>query len=194
MAQPPAADTGFFARWSQRKALAREGVEPTEPPPAAEPEVVQAAKPSGGAATPLAPGESAPAPPPPTLEDVEALAPGADVRRFVAPGVDPDVRHAALKKLFADPHFNVMDGLDTYIDDYHTPDPLPAAMLRRMVQSAALGLLADESPAAGDAADAQSLPTAAPRDEDPDLRLQRHDATGPDGARPGASPDAGGER
>ena len=30
-----------------------------------------------------------------------------------------------MKKLFSDPHFNVMDGLDTYIDDYGKPDPIP---------------------------------------------------------------------
>ena len=30
-----------------------------------------------------------------------------------------------MKKLFTDPHFNVMDGLDTYIDDYRKPDPIP---------------------------------------------------------------------
>ena len=49
-----------------------------------------------------------------------------------------------MKKLFSDPHFNVMDGLDTYIDDYGKPDPIPASMLRQMVQSQALGLFADE--------------------------------------------------
>ena len=43
------------------------------------------------------------------------------------PGVDASVKNAALKKLFADPHFNVMDGLDTYIDDYGKPDPIPEA-------------------------------------------------------------------
>ena len=41
-----------------------------------------------------------------------------------------------MKKLFSDPHFNVMDGLDTYIDDYGKPDPIPLSMLRRMNQSA----------------------------------------------------------
>ena len=30
-----------------------------------------------------------------------------------------------MKKLFADPHYNVMDGLDVYIDDYSKPDPIP---------------------------------------------------------------------
>ncbi len=59
-------------------------------------------------------------------------------------GVDGAVRNAALKKLFSDPHFNVMDGLDTYIDDYGKPDPLPLTMLRRMRQSAALGLFEDD--------------------------------------------------
>jgi hypothetical protein len=37
-----------------------------------------------------------------------------------------------------------MDGLDTYIDDYGKPDPLPAGMLRQMVQSQLLGLFDDE--------------------------------------------------
>ena len=54
--------------------------------------------------------------------------------------------NAALKKLFSDPHFNVMDGLDTYIDDYGKPDPLPPVMLRRMAQSTFLGLFDDEQP------------------------------------------------
>jgi Protein of unknown function (DUF3306) len=43
--------------------------------------------------------------------------------------VDEGTRRAALRKLFADPHFNQMDGLDTYIDDYSQPDPIPAAVL-----------------------------------------------------------------
>jgi hypothetical protein len=53
----------------------------------------------------------------------------------MARGVTTDVRNAAVKKLFADPHFNVMDRLDIYIDDYSQPDPLPAAMLRQMVSA-----------------------------------------------------------
>jgi hypothetical protein len=56
------------------------------------------------------------------------------------PDVDPAVQQAALKKMFTDPHFNVMDGLDIYIDDYSKPDPLPAGMLERMVQSKMLNL------------------------------------------------------
>ena len=39
------------------------------------------------------------------------------------------MRRLALKKLFADPHFNVMDRLDMYMDDYNKPSPVSAAML-----------------------------------------------------------------
>ena len=56
-----------------------------------------------------------------------------------------------MKKLFSDPHFNVMDGLDTYIDDYGKPDPIPLSMLRRMNQAAVLGLFDDEDDAAAKA-------------------------------------------
>ncbi len=54
-----------------------------------------------------------------------------------------------MKKLFSDPHYNVMDGLDIYIDDYGKPDPIPLEMLRRMAQSHALGLFADDEEQAG---------------------------------------------
>ena len=37
-----------------------------------------------------------------------------------------------------------MDGLDTYIDDYGKPDPIPPSMLRQMSQSKFLGLFDDE--------------------------------------------------
>jgi hypothetical protein len=38
----------------------------------------------------------------------------------------------------------VMDGLDTYIDDYGKPDPLPEGMLRKLLQSHVLGLFDHE--------------------------------------------------
>ncbi|HEX6019123.1 MAG TPA: DUF3306 domain-containing protein, partial [Burkholderiaceae bacterium] len=143
-------------------------------------------------------------PAPPTLADVAALTRESDFSRFVAPGVDGEVRNAALKKLFADPRYNVMDGLDIYIDDYTKPDPLPRSMLRQMAQAAALGLLDDEKPAVEAAkppapiagtpepgvADAAAGATRE-TDEDAALRLQSHDAAGRGGAEDGA---AGGRR
>ena len=38
------------------------------------------------------------------------------------------MQRAALKKLFSDPHFNTMDGLDIYMGDYTRASPLPATM------------------------------------------------------------------
>jgi hypothetical protein len=76
-----------------------------------------------------------------TLEDVEKIDRFApDFSAFMKPDVDPAVQQAAMKKMFSDPHFNVMDGLDIYIDDYSKPDPIPLEMLKRMVQSDMLNI------------------------------------------------------
>jgi hypothetical protein len=60
------------------------------------------------------------------------------------PEVDARLRNQALKTLFRDPGFNVMDRLDTYIDDYSKSDPIPEAMLRQLNQAKALFLFDDE--------------------------------------------------
>ena len=46
--------------------------------------------------------------------------------------VEEGVKRAALKKLFSDPRFNVMDGLDTYIDDYTKAEPVTEELLARL--------------------------------------------------------------
>ncbi|KWR90116.1 DUF3306 domain-containing protein [Cupriavidus sp. IDO] len=128
-------DSSFLSRWSRRKAAVREG-NPVPPEPAPETETVPAAP-----ASPVAVQQPvAERPPAPTLADVALLQPGDNISRFVASGVDETVKRAALKTLFADPHFNVMDGLDTYIDDYSKPDPIPPDVLRQLRQSETLGL------------------------------------------------------
>ncbi|MDO8248460.1 MAG: DUF3306 domain-containing protein [Rhodoferax sp.] len=201
---------GFLGRWSQRKQAVREGKVLDEPPeiPVVSPlpmpglvpaQVASTEAPHAAAITP------APAPPPPTLEDVQRLTPQSDFAPFVAREVAPEVRNAAMKKLFADPHYNVMDGLDTYIDDYSKPDPLPESMLRQMASAKFLQLFEDEDDKAGtglgDDADsppvesvaesAQVPPTGAatltenlPQEPGPDhdhtdLRLQPNHAAGP---------------
>lgn len=174
-------DNGFLSRWSQRKARVRAGQSVPEAPAAA-PAAPEARLAQPPAEAPM-PSPAAPQDPPPTLEDVALLTRDSDFSRFVAPNVDGGVRNAALRKLFSDPHFNIMDGLDTYIDDYHAPDPLPPGMLRRMIQSEALGLFKTE------AGTAPALTESQVPDEDPDLRLQSHDAAGPEGAEPGAGAD-----
>lgn len=145
-------DSSFLSRWSRRKAAVREG----QPVPA---EPVAPALPATAAAAPVAaPPEAVREQPPlPTLADVALLQPGDNIARFVARGVDESVKRAALKTLFADPHFNVMDGLDTYIDDYGKPDPIPLDVLRQLRQSETLGLfdpIEEEAEAQADAAEA----------------------------------------
>ena len=70
---------------------------------------------------------------------IESLTPESDFIPFMAKGVDDVVKRRALKTLFQDPRFNVMDGLDVYIDDYSKPDPLPEGWLEKMNQVARLG-------------------------------------------------------
>jgi hypothetical protein len=76
-----------------------------------------------------------PAAPPPELPPADTLTFDSDYRAFFHPKVDEDVRRAALKKLFSDPRFNVMDGLDVYIDDYSKSEPIPPAMLAGLRQA-----------------------------------------------------------
>ena len=175
-----AAEDNFFTRWSRRKAEAAPQAPPVEAAPAvAEP------------ATPVA-LEPEPPEPPPTLEDTSSLTPSSDFTRFVAADVTPEVKNAALKKLFADPHFNVMDGLDTYIDDYNKPDPLPEGWLRKMVQSQLLGLFDDEDKKP-DPESPEPPESPAPH-EDTDLQLQPVDDAGRPGPEPGAGEDPAGQR
>jgi hypothetical protein len=68
----------------------------------------------------------------PALPPVDSLTIDSDYAPFFQPKVPEALRRAAVKKLFADPHFNKMDGLDTYIDDYTKPDPIPESMLRSL--------------------------------------------------------------
>jgi hypothetical protein len=71
----------------------------------------------------------------PKLPPVEQLNLESDYTAFFHPKVEEKLRRAALRKLFSDPHFNVMDGLDVYIDDYGKPDPIPPEMLARLIES-----------------------------------------------------------
>ena len=213
---------GFLTRWSQRKREAVAGKAPAESPSGAPPEVLAQALSPGPASTPTpalqAAPEATPAPvqaaPPPVMADVQALTSESDFSPFVARGVAPEVRNAAMKKLFADPRFNVMDGLDTYIDDYSKPDPIPESMMRQLASSKFLKLFDAEprdaehgdvanspntqsvaqSQAPSLAADAGAgAPTTEPHLATPgtehansDLRLQQDDATGSRNARGGA--------
>lgn len=216
-------DAGFLARWSRRKAQARSGNElptPVAPAPSVDPVALQKEPananpaPEAGAlsseclpaATSTAP--SAPeAPAPLTLAEVANLDPESDFAPFVRGDVATEVKNAALKKLFSDPHFNRMDGLDVYIDDYSIPSPLPQHLIAKMAQAKFLGLVKDkaeetlalvESPPSppGEEVPARAVPDALRAEsiahhEDADLQLQPDDDAGRAGATPGPGGDTG---
>ena len=136
---------GFFSRWSQRKqavklGLAEEDISPNKAQDKPQTSV-QNSEVSEASVKPEATDPAAEPPKLPTLSDVEQLTPDSDFSTFMTQGVSPEVRNAAMKKLFTDPHYNVMDGLDIYIGDYNTPDPLPSGMLAKMVGAQFLGLV-----------------------------------------------------
>lgn len=144
-------DKGFLGRWSQRKTALAQGKMPEEPASAApKPGVAAANNPT--VAESFVPDASTfpvadtppPTPPALTLADASQLTKDSDFTPFMAGNVTADVRNAAMKKLFANPQFNVMDGLDIYIDDYSVFEPIPESMLRQMVSAKFLNLFPDE--------------------------------------------------
>jgi hypothetical protein len=129
-------DDNFISRWSKRKhAAKRTDVAPAPasvaPAPANVVPVPSDVVPAQAGTQP--PAEAKPLPP------IESLTPESDFTPFMGGQVDPALRRAALKTLFRDPRFNVMDGLDVYIDDYSKPDPLPEGWLEKLNQVARLG-------------------------------------------------------
>jgi len=204
--------SGFLSRWSRRKADVREGrpIEEVKPlgevggvtTPIKQPTSAAVAASAASTSTHAEAIRETPAAPAPTLVDVQQLTAESDYTGFMARGVAPDVKNAAMKKLFSDPHFNVMDRMDIYIDDYSQPDPLPLAMLRQMTSAKTLNLFDDEPEKTADdnardkplAEDgkvvAQSVPAENTSNTEPtthdhaDLRLQPDPTTRPQGAEP----------
>jgi len=124
----------FLTRWSRLKRQAKEQ-------PAAEPLAAPAVDPKSQ---------------PPELPPVEKLTIDSDYRGFFHPKVDENLRRAALKRLFSDAHFNVMDGLDVYIGDYSKAEPIPAAMLAQLTQAQKIIDWAPEGRAAAEKSAKQS--------------------------------------
>ncbi|CAG1002235.1 hypothetical protein BURK1_02950 [Burkholderiales bacterium] len=128
MADTPGNERFSLKRWSNRKHAAARA---SAPGPAA-------AVPPAPEASPAAP---APAPASVSRDDAAQLPPvdsltfDADFTPFMKPDVEPSLKRSALRKLFADPRFNVMDGLDVYIDDYSKPDPIDEETVRGLAQA-----------------------------------------------------------
>lgn len=117
---------GFLGRWSRlkREAAAAEAPPPVDVPAA----IVPQQAPDAGQVVPDA---DVPAEPPP----LESLGFDSDYRAFLGQKVDEGLKRAALKKLFHTPHFNTMDGLDVYIEDFNLYEPLPASMVSQLAHA-----------------------------------------------------------
>lgn len=218
-------DDGFLKRWSRRKSLQTAQIAdgPAQTPPASAmrqplPSATPPAHTTAAVAAPAnalapqpltspadgPPQTEGPAPTALSLADTQSLTPESDFRPFMGQGVAPEVKNAAMKKLFADPHFNVMDRMDVYIDDYSQPDPIPQAMLRQLASAKFLNLFEEDEDAKKEAHAAVSdIPQAngsqvvaqsdpvppisnsqSSKHDHPDLRLQPDPATRPESAGP----------
>jgi hypothetical protein len=139
--KPAQANRFSLRRWSQRKLEAARTGAPTPvqaPPPA---DVAAAGQMPAGPHNAIEPTVSPSAstsvstlPANAELPPIASLTIDSDFTPFFKPQVDEAVKRAALKQLFRDPRFNIMDGLDTYIDDYTQPDPIPSAMLEDLMK------------------------------------------------------------
>lgn len=147
----------FLTRWSRRKVASRRA-DPEENPVVSSPAASDVAN-TGGPPEPAATD--------PVLPPIDALhGLESEYREFLRPGVDETLRRTALGKLFQDPHFNVMDGLDTYIDDYTKADPISKDALKSLNQ--ARGLIFDRIDEHREAAGTDTDP--APVSKQPALR------------------------
>jgi len=162
-------DDHFLSRWSRRKHAASRGEVAEKPAPAAMPPAQSQGEATGQVAAPEA------------LPPVESLTPESDFTPFMKPEVDPQMKRAALRTLFRDPRFNVMDGLDVYIDDYSKPDPIPPEWLGQLNQLARLG---DFKPhEAENDADAEKADAAPQIPQEPEQQ-QVLEASTPEGSAP----------
>ena len=136
----------FLERWSRRK------LEQVEEKPAPPPDRAQQEEPAV------------------VLQPIEELNPDSDFVPFMNPKVDGATRSAALKKLFADAHYNVPDPFEAYSEDWTVGEPIPMEMLKTL--NHAKKLLFDEPEKKIEAA-----ATAAPQgEEDPKDPVGKQDA------------------
>ena len=122
----------FFARWSKKKNEVSSATDEAQQDSAAAslPE-------THGKDEPFATGDTTPQALP-TQEDVEKLTHDSDYSTFMTQGVDESVKRSAMKKLFSNPHFNIMDGLDVYIEDYSKFEPISPELLASLSHAKAL--------------------------------------------------------
>ena len=129
----------FLSRWSRLK---REQEERRPEPPAKDKD------------------EAAPALPP-----VDKLTPESDFAPFMHPKVADALRRVALKKLFADPHFNVPDLNEAFSGDWTGGEPIPEELLKALNQARTVLFREEEEQKSKDA-EPPAVAADQPKEED----------------------------
>jgi len=102
----------FLSRWSRLKQEQRAAEAAAEAPPVPAPAQAEEAAPD--------------------LPPVEQLTPESDFAPFMHPKVADSLRRTALKKLFSDPRYNVIDKFEAYSDDYTVADAITPEMVEKL--------------------------------------------------------------
>jgi len=108
---------------------------------------------------------------PVALPALDSLTFESDFKAFMHSKIEESVKRAALRKLFSDPRFNIMDGLDTYIDDYTKSETISEEMLAQLQHGQKRFtdlLVAEQKPKPENAAEQEEVPAnSAKNDGDP---------------------------
>lgn len=133
----------FLSRWSKRKLEVRAREKLAEDAPDLQVSVPLQGSDANqanavselGDSQPKAQTPSQPELPLPTEADLLAVKQGGDIKAFMVDKVSTELKNKAFKALFSRPEFNVMDGLDIYIDDYNKFTPLSQEDIGKMTLS-----------------------------------------------------------
>lgn len=176
-------DEGFLQRWSRRKQSALRDDEVSEDE-SQTPEADQEAGPAEPSAADApsaeleAGSESELEPEPPGDEDMpplESIDESGSVAAFLSPRVSEGLRRAAMRRLFRQPKYNVVDMLDDYAEDYSKPVALGSVVtadMRYRAEQAAKRMerklkesLAEQDEASDSVASVEPEPAADPETE-----------------------------
>jgi hypothetical protein len=178
-------DEPFFSRWARLKKESRElpagdaaGSEAPQAPLTADgrsADGAEQASPPTAAETAAAPADA----PPLELPPLESLTAESDFRAFMQPGVDDALRRAALRKMWQNPIYGVVDELDPFRADFAAFTPLgdivtadmkfhAERLLREQLEKAAEGVesagVASEARATSGTGEAGEVPARETRD------------------------------
>lgn len=182
------ADEPFLSRWSRLKQASREEAPPA-PTASADDAAAQSLAEARAAAEPAGHGEDgAPVDEPPELPPLESLTEESDFSAFMQATVDPALRRMALRKMWSNPKYALVDPLDPFRADFAAFTPLGDIVTSDM-KFHAERLLRKELEKAAEAAEAAAAESAAGEQAD-DVAVRGDDASAGAAA---AGTDAAGE-